>query len=1024
MGSEFLNFMSYNSTGLDLVKTKWIRDIIKTFNIDFFQLQEHFKTIKTLDSYFRKEFPSNDSFVVPGHRDPFQESGRAKGGLAQLANKALEINKTRILTKNWRLQAQILQIKQYKIIWINCYFPPDPQTLQYDDEDLEGVLNEIENILDSNTFDDCIVGGDINFDSTRSTGFANTVRNFFSRLGLVSAWQKFPIDFTHIHTEMKSLATLDHFFVNQRLLDCIVDAGPVHLGDNLSRHSPIMIKIKLSQGVTLRSLEQDIPRPRKPAWYKATLEDKDKYTELLDLKLRDLEIPESLDCMDILCKCPEHSQDRDSHVIDILCTIVETSYSCIPLTAKPRSSKTEGHCLPNWNTIVAPKKADSLFWHSVWKDAGSPQSGGLHQVMCQARRDYHTAVKKAKRTAANAKAEELLAASEAGDAALIYELKKSLDKKYISQRIPESLDGQTTPDSILERFRLCYQELFNSAADNLAMAEIKATVEQLIDDKSAREVSKVTPEIVKQACSMMKSGKNDVTDAYSSDALLNAPDYLFHLLASVFRSYLTHGTLTLQILSCAFLPLFKGGLKSPDKFDSYRAIAGASQLLKLFEYVVLILWGDLMSTDSMQFGFKSGVSTTQCSWLVHEVATYFMRRGTAEAACLLECSKAFDKCKFHFLFSKLIKKGIPAVVVRALIFIYEEQTCWVKLGNKKSTIFSVSNGTRQGSVLSPLLFSVYLDDLLQKLRYSQLGCHIGGYWYGGCGYADDIILMAPNREVLQRMVDVCQSYAVEHNLVFSTDPVPALSKTKCILFCGRQGRVRYPDPVQLDGKDLPWVESAVHLGHTLHQLVSMEKDCTRARAKYIERTVQLRQGLSFANPDQVLKAAQIYCTDGYGSMIWNLESAASEQLFKSWNTMVKLIYEVPRSTYTYLVEGHLAAGHTSLRNQILSRYPGFFRKLLDSPSKEVRVLARMVSGDPRSSTCSNLRYLEKLTGLSKPQFCSAAKVRAALPVKEVPVQEVWRLGLLDYLLLLRKDKYLEVQDSKRICAMIDSLCST
>ena len=256
--------------------------------------------------------------------------------------------------------------------------------------------------------------------------------------------------------------------------------------------------------------------------------------------------------------------------------------------------------------------------------------------------------------------------------------------------------------------------------------------------------------------------------------------YFFLHLAEIFKSFLIHGTVTQEIISCAFLLLFKGGLKSPNKSDSYRALAGASQLLKLFEYVVLILWGDLMSTDSMQFGFKSGVSTTQCSWLVHEVATYFMRRGTAVAACLLDCSKAFDKCKFHVLFSKLIWKGIPGVVVRALIFIYEEQTCWVKLGNKKSTVFGVTNGTRQGSVLSPLLFSIYLDDLLIKLRALQLGCSIGGCWYGACGYADDLILLAPNRKVLQRMLYVCQSYADEHNLVFSTDQVPALSKTKCV----------------------------------------------------------------------------------------------------------------------------------------------------------------------------------------------------------------------------------------------------
>ena len=64
--------------------------------------------------------------------------------------------------------------------------------------------------------------------------------------------------------------------------------------------------------------------------------------------------------------------------------------------------------------------------------------------------------------------------------------------------------------------------------------------------------------------------------------------------------------------------------------------------LKLFENVIIIIWGDKLGTDSLQFGFKAGTSTTECSWLVMEVASYYLRRGTPCMITLLDCSKAFD----------------------------------------------------------------------------------------------------------------------------------------------------------------------------------------------------------------------------------------------------------------------------------------------------------------------------------------------------------------------------------------------
>ena len=454
MTTRILNFMSYNSTGMDAVKADWIQNLIKTCDIDFLQIQEHFKATKTVDKYFNQKFPENDNFVIPAYREPFQEQGRAKGGLAQLAGKKLDIKKNRIKTRSWRLQAQILNIGDYRIIWFNCYFPTDPQTIQYDDTELFPLLNEVEEILEKNSFDDCIMGGDFNFDKRRHTGFVSTVNDFMDRIGLVSVWEKHPVDFTHIHTDLKSTSILDNFFVSQQLLDMVTDAGPIHLGDNQSRHSPIMLKVKLAE-MSLRNEESKISRMKKPAWKKATGDEISQYTTMLANKLQNIAIPDTLSCRDPTCKDEVHSSDCNSHVLDVMCTVMEVSHACIPLSGTGLSavSKHKGSRLPGWKEHVEPVRSDSLFWHSIWVSAGSPPSGVLHSLMCRTRNKFHYAVRRAKRAAEKANSVKLMEAAEQGNMALLQEMKNTLHRKSACQKVPESLDGQDTHAAILSRFR-------------------------------------------------------------------------------------------------------------------------------------------------------------------------------------------------------------------------------------------------------------------------------------------------------------------------------------------------------------------------------------------------------------------------------------------------------------------------------------------------------------------------------------------------------------------------------------------
>ena len=87
-----------------------------------------------------------------------------------------------------------------------------------------------------------------------------------------------------------------------------------------------------------------------------------------------------------------------------------------------------------------------------------------------------------------------------------------------------------------------------------------------------------------------------------------------------------------------------------------------------------------------------------------------------------------------------------------------------------SGYFSISNGVRQGGVLSPKLFSVYVDDLSDKLVGSKIGCSINNLYMNHVMYADDICLMAPSPAALQELINVCYDFSVRNDLSFN--PIP------------------------------------------------------------------------------------------------------------------------------------------------------------------------------------------------------------------------------------------------------------
>ena len=158
-------------------------------------------------------------------------------------------------------------------------------------------------------------------------------------------------------------------------------------------------------------------------------------------------------------------------------------------------------------------------------------------------------------------------------------------------------------------------------------------------------------------------------------------------------------------------------------------------------------------------------------------------------------------------------------------------------------------------------------------------------------------------------------------------------------------------------------------------------------------------------------------------MLWDLSSDMAGMYFRSWNTCVKLAWNVSRSTHTYLVNHLLAVNHSSLREQLLVRYVRFFQKLQKSKSSPVQLLVNIVARDIRSTTGRNLSLIQTETGLD-PWKTSAHQVNEALVRESVPDEDNWRLPLLCQFLTRREEMETNLEDTKNITELIDSLCSS
>ena len=426
----------------------------------------------------------------------------------------------------------------------------------------------------------------------------------------------------------------------------------------------------------------------------------------------------------------------------------------------------------------------------------------------------------------------------------------------------------------------------------------------------------------------LKSGKSDGNAGMYSDHFINGTDTLFYYISVLFNIMLIHAVSPHDMLVGTMVPIPKGNRLNLSCSDNFRGICLQSVLCKILDIFMLKREKNTLNTSNSQFGFKEALSANMATSVVTETTDYYLNNGGNVYILALDATKAFDRVDFNKLFMVLKQRSLNPLYTRLLFNMYINQTVRVKYNNAYSDYFSVSNGVKQGGVISPTLFTCYIDGMLERLKLSGLGCHMGQEYTGCVSYADDLVLLAPSISALRGMISICEQYASEFKIKFNG------AKSQLLMF--DNSRVKADVNIFVCGEKVEQVKSLKYLGH---YLLENRQD---PHVQHIKQDFVVKANSvlgDFHNVSSHIKfdLFNTYCMSLYGSHICDLNDSSMRPLYTEWRKAFRKVWNIPprtHSRYLYHIARTLPP-HVILKQ----RFVNFFYACLNSVNPLLRFVA-------------------------------------------------------------------------------------
>jgi hypothetical protein len=225
----------------------------------------------------------------------------------------------------------------------------------------------------------------------------------------------------------------------------------------------------------------------------------------------------------------------------------------------------------------------------------------------------------------------------------------------------------------------------------------------------------------------------------------------------------------------------------------------------VFELCVLDRFDNYFATSDNQFGFKKSTGCSHAIYTARTVIDKYVNGGSTVNICTVDISKAFDRMNHKGLFVKLMERNVPSCLLVLIENWFSKCYTCVKWCSVMSSYYKLQIGIRQGGILSPKFFALYIDGVVKRINEQKIGCYMRYLCVNILLYADDILILAPTVECLQKLFLICETEL--NNLGMNINE----KKTVC-LRVGPDYQAICANLVTRNGKKLEWVSQVRYLG--------------------------------------------------------------------------------------------------------------------------------------------------------------------------------------------------------------------